>query len=243
MKLNFLSWDLSFAALLRSFVLIITYMMVVSCSPQISPTLMAEHTQAPADFPINYYLQAKAAGSTILRIDSNRSLVVLDVRRGGAFARLGHDHVVASRDVTGYVNIKDGRADLYVAVDRLTVDEPALRTEAGLTATLSAGAIEGTRRNMLDKVLESGRFPFALIRITRGTGDHSALTVAISLHGTMKTFEVPAQIETLAGGLNISGQMTFNQSDFGITPFSILGGAIQVQDRLDLRFRIIATAS
>jgi hypothetical protein len=34
--------------------------------------------------------------------------------------------------------------------------------------------------------------------------------------------------------------MSFNQSDFGIVPFSVLGGALQVRDRLDLSFRIVA---
>jgi hypothetical protein len=34
--------------------------------------------------------------------------------------------------------------------------------------------------------------------------------------------------------------MSFNQSDFGITPLSILGGAIRVQDSVDLRFNILA---
>jgi hypothetical protein len=36
--------------------------------------------------------------------------------------------------------------------------------------------------------------------------------------------------------------MHFNQSDFGIVPVSVLGGAMQVQDRLDLQFRILAKA-
>jgi len=34
--------------------------------------------------------------------------------------------------------------------------------------------------------------------------------------------------------------MSLNQTDFGITPLSVLGGAIQVQDKLDLRFHIVA---
>lgn len=211
------------------------------CAPRTSPPVEIEHLQAPAGFPVAYYRQAEASGSKVLRIDSKRSLVTIDVRRSGALARLGHDHVVASHDATGYVDLTGGRADLYLPLDRLAVDEPALRAEAGLTTQPSEEAVAGTRRNMLDKVLESGRFPFALIRITRGTTDRSALSVTITLHGTVKTFEIPAQIETMPGGLKISGQMTFNQTDFGITPFSILGGALQVQDRLDLHFRVIAT--
>ncbi|MOA36179.1 hypothetical protein D3C78_1576880 [compost metagenome] len=41
-------------------------------------------------------------------------------------------------------------------------------------------------------------------------------------------------------GLRVQGQLAFDQSSFGITPFSILGGALQVQDRVELRFDVHA---
>ena len=40
--------------------------------------------------------------------------------------------------------------------------------------------------------------------------------------------------------LAAAGLVLTRQSDFGIAPFSILNGALQVQDRVDLRFRIHA---
>ncbi|HEY9033318.1 MAG TPA: YceI family protein, partial [Pseudomonadales bacterium] len=123
---------------------------------------------------------------------------------------------------------------------RLTVDEPALRAAAGYASPLSAEAIEGTRQNMLNKVLEAEQFPFALIQVRRSNSNTDILQVAITLHGKQQTFETPAMIETLADGLKISGELQFRQSDFGITPFSILGGALQVQDQVHLRFSIVA---
>jgi len=217
--------------------------MMQGCAPQISPPATIVNSKAPVDFPDTYYHQAEASGTKILRIDTERSLVVIQVRRGGTLARLGHDHVVASHDVAGYADMKAGRADLYVPLERLSVDEAGLRAEVGLSAQISTEAIEATRRNMLDKVLVTGRYPFALIHVARETPDSPILRVTITLHDTTQSFDVPAQIETVAGGIKISGQLAFKQSDFGITPFSILGGAMQVQDKLDLRFRIFATAS
>jgi hypothetical protein len=38
-----------------------------------------------------------------------------------------------------------------------------------------------------------------------------------------------------------TGTLAIEQSEFGITPFSILGGAIAVKDRVDIAFRIVAT--
>lgn len=213
--------------------------LLASCTPHsISP--LQEHKIAPKEFPENYYRQAKASGAKILNIDPVNSLVTILVRRGGSLARLGHDHVVASHDVKGYVDLSAGRADLYVQLDRLVVDEADLRSEAGFTTQPSEDAIAGTRSNMLDKVLESARFPYALIKINSKASDHSTLSISITLHDSIKTFDIPARIVTTAGGITISGELSFKQTDFGIVPFSILGGAIHVQDNLDLRFLISA---
>jgi hypothetical protein len=214
--------------------------LLAACAPQIAAPPATEHVQAPAEFPEEYYLQAKAAGSSVLRIDTKQSLVTINVDRSGALARLGHEHIVASHDVTGYVDITGGRADLFVPLKRLVVDETALRAAAGFDTQPSQDAIDSTRYNMLVKVLETDHFPFVLIRINQSTAEHSNLNVSITLHGTTKTFEVPAIIASSPDGKIISGQMSFKQTDFGIAPFSILGGALQVQDRVDLRFRIVA---
>jgi len=223
-----------------AFLLVTLAGMMAACTPHILPPSTVTKDQAPADFPEAYYRQAESTGSKILTVDSTRSLVTIIVRRDGALSRLGHDHVVSSRHVSGYVDSTGGRADLYIPLDQLVVDEPALRLSAGLTTQPSEDAINGTRRNMLDKVLESGRYPHALINVKLNPADSQTLSVSITLHGTVKNFGIPAQIKILAEGMEINGQITFNQSDFGITPFSILGGAIRVHDRLDLSFRIIA---
>ncbi len=212
-----------------------------ACAPDLSLQKPEPGTESAVVFPESYYLQAAAQGKKILRVDTGRSLLVLEVRRAGAFARFGHDHVVASHDVKGYVSLDGARADLSVPLAKLVIDEQDLRTEAGFTTQPTPDDIEGTRRNMLNKVLEEQRFPVALIHIERKHSD-TVLNVSITLHGATRTFDVPAEIQTTSDGLIVSGKMHFNQTDFGITPFSILNGAIQVQDRLDLRFRIVAEA-
>ncbi len=196
----------------------------------------------PAEFPEAYYLEALKQGKPVFRVDSRESLVVLEVRRSGSLARLGHDHVVASHEVVGYVAPDEGRADLLVALARLAVDEPALRAEAGFDTQPSESDIEGTRANMLEKVLEAEKFPFGLIRVSGASAKRGEVTlsVAITLHGSTRTLQVPAKIEADADGMSAAGRFSFDQTDFGITPYSLLGGAIAVQNRVDLRFRIRA---
>jgi hypothetical protein len=211
---------------------------VSACAPQVR---QPERTgiSKPSGFPDAYYRDIAARAEPVYGVDPAASLVVIEVRRAGSLARYGHDHVVASHDVQGYVAPDAGRSDLYVPLGRLIVDEPALRAEAGFDTQPSESDIAGTRSNMLKIVLQAADFPFAEIRVSGAPGD-AVLRVAVTLHGITHEMPVPAKIDAGSGEIVVSGRLALNQSDFGITPFSILGGAIQVQDRVDLRFRILA---
>jgi len=196
----------------------------------------------PPEFPEGYYQQALKAGKPVYRIDSAQSLIVIEVRRGGSLARLGHDHVVASHEVTGYIAPGEGRADLYVALARMQIDEPALRSEAGFDTQPTESDIEGTRSNMLTHVLEAEKFPFAVIGVkdVEAKEKRTTLALAVTLHGMTRTLQAPAEIEIDEKSIGVSGKLAFNQTDFGIRPYALLGGAIAVRDGLALRFRLRA---
>ncbi|MNM39033.1 hypothetical protein D3C81_498020 [compost metagenome] len=57
-----------------------------------------------------------------------------------------------------------------------------------------------------------------------------------------RSVQLPVRIEETADGksLQASGSLLLKQSDFGIVPFAILGGAMAVQDQMELAFRITA---
>jgi hypothetical protein len=216
---------------------------LAGCAPPVREPAPAERqARPPADFPEAYYREALAQGRPVFRVDPAGSLIVIEVRRAGSLARLGHDHVVASHEVVGYVAPDEGRADLYVALERLAVDEAALRAEAGFDTQPTETDIAGTRANMLEKVLESEKFPFALVRMSGVDASRrsATLSVALTLHGRTRTLQAPARIDADAGRISVTGRLSFDQTDFGITPYSLLGGAIAVQNRVDLHFRIRA---
>lgn len=214
-------------------------LVLAACAPQ-APAPERLERGAPPEFPATYYRQALAEGRAVFEVDTAQSLVAIVVRRGGSLARLGHDHVVAAHDVAGFVLPAAGRADLYLRLERLAVDEPQLRAEAGLDTQPSESDIEGTRRNMLERVLEAGRFPFVLLRVRSADAAAGRIAAAITLHGVTRDVEIPARIETSADEIAASGRFELRQTDFDIVPLSILGGAIQVQDRMELRFSIRA---
>lgn len=228
---------------LRRQLIAVLLALITGCSqPGIEPAQPPGPTARPADFPATFYADAAARGQSVLQIDSSHSLVSITVRRAGSLARLGHDHVIASHELQGYVAPRLGRADLYVALDRLSVDEPALRAKAALDTQPSAADIEATRANMLNKLLQTSVHPFALIQAhasPEADGD-VLLALELTLHGVTRSLSVPARIRRTPSEFHISGSLSIDQSSFGITPLSILGGAIQVRDRLELNFEVRA---
>ncbi len=221
--------------------LIIVTGLTAGCAPPaLRPTESAP--SGPSDFPAPHYQTALARGEPIYRIDPAHSLVVIEIRRAGSLARIGHDHVVASHDLRGYVAPQEHRADLFFPLAELAVDEPDLRVEAGFDTHPTQADIDGTRRNMLGSVLDIDRYPFAVVAVTdviRNGGD-DAIAVAITLHGTTRTMRIPVRVEAGNEAIAVSGSVALKQTDFGITPLSILGGAVQVKDEISLRFRIRA---
>ncbi|MBB3178480.1 YceI family protein [Variovorax sp. Sphag1AA] len=210
-------------------------------APQVAQ--QAALARAPPGFPADVYERAAAQGAVVYRVSPPDALVVITVRRGGSLARFGHDHVIASRSLQGFVAPAQGRADLFMPLDDLSVDEPALRTEAGLDTQPTASDIEGTRTNMQDKVLRVQEFPYALVQVRDvDAKDPASASVSITLLGTTRTSTVPLTLVRTQDALRVIGSMELKQSDFGITPFSLLGGALQVEDAFRVRFDIRAHA-
>ena len=183
---------------------------------------------------------APPASQSAYRIMPGDSLVTITVRRGGPLARIGHDHVVATRQLEGFVDAEAGRTELRFRLDQLTVDEPALRKEAGLDTQPSADAVDGTRRNMFSKVLQADAYPWVVVRAAFVPGARDLLQAAITLHGVTRAYQVPVQWRAEAGTLRADGAFVVKQSDFGMTPYSVLGGAMAVKDELELKFAVSA---
>ncbi|NIR59979.1 MAG: YceI family protein [Gammaproteobacteria bacterium] len=217
---------------------------LVGCAPLRPLTGLPEG--APPDFPAAAYRRAAAAGGAVYRVDPERSRVVVHVHRAGRLAKLGHDHVVASHAVQGLAARGaggEGRADLYFALASLRVDEPELRAAAGLEKELSDSDVEATRRNMLQKVLEAEGHPYVRLRVTAvdEQAAHAIVSARLSVHGVTREFEIPAEIIASDGALRARGAFRVRQTDFGMTPYSALGGALRVADELDVRFDVRAT--
>lgn len=212
-------------------------LLALGCA-QVPPSAPPAARPGLPDLGTAYYRDAAEHGARVYRVEPGDSLITVRVYRGGRLAKLGHDHVVSSREPRGFIDADKGRADFYVAVESFAVDDPAQRAAAGFESTPSESDIAGTRSNMLEKVLEAERFPFVVLRIR--AVEQGAVQAALSLHGVTRALGIPAKIDAGAERIEVSGSFAINQTDFGIEPFSVLGGALAVQDRVDLSFTIRA---
>jgi polyisoprenoid-binding protein YceI len=197
------------------------------------------------------YAQRRAAGSAVYRVDPAASDVRIYVYRGGRAARLGHNHVLSAPAFEGHASF-DGEAasttqfDLRFVFDNLAIDDPALLEATGgsFAGARSDTDIAGTRRNMLgERVLDAATHPQLHIRSLAVEGDWPMLVarVAVDWRGFSRAYDVLLQVERDDDSLRARGELVLRQTDFGITPLSILGGIIAVQDPVGVRFDVHAT--
>ena len=189
------------------------------------------------------------AGAVHYAVDADRSDVRFLVYKTGALASFGHDHVIAARGIQGDVYLAPVFADsgftLTLPVRQFQVDLPELRAMEGpdFAKQPSPQAVAGTLANMLGRQeLDAENYPEVHIRSVKLVGPEWGpdLTVRIRLHGVERDITLPVAIERQGDELSVTGSFDIKQTDFGITPLSILGGGIQVADTVRIRFRIIA---
>jgi hypothetical protein len=183
-------------------------------------------------------------------VDPDRTVVTILVRRAGPLARLGHDHVITSQEETGAAWLTDrpetSAFELRLPVDKFDVDLPEARATAGpeFAQAVPDSARDGTRANMLrPEVLDAARYPTITLRSSSASGEWPDVKarVAVEFKGSVTEFEVPMHVERKAGLLGARGSLQLSQSQLGLTPFSVAGGAIQVADALEIRFELVAT--
>ncbi len=198
------------------------------------------------------YLDGVALGADVYTLDPAASVVRLYVFRGGKAAKAGHNHVLGVSGFEGYARLdpsqpRDARFDLRVPVEALRIDDPAWRDQTGgnFSSARSESDIEATRRNMLGpKVLDAARFPHVELRSQRIAGDWPLLVVdvAVTIKGVSHVQPVMVRAERTADHLRASGAFVLRQSDFGMEPFSVLGGLMAVQDEIGVTFELVGRA-
>ena len=185
--------------------------------------------------------------------------LVIHVGKAGRLARLGHNHLMAASEFdseAGFDQLGTLRMQVRLAVDNIRVDDPELRGRYAAAdaayaeryrSVPSAKNIADTRRNMRSaKVLDASNFPYlGATAIVPGAaaefaaGQSGSLNVELDLQvrdqHTPRTCVLHWQRN--ASGLAGSCNFEVTHSELGLTPFSALGGALRVAERLQIELR------
>ena len=227
---------------LKTAITALTVLPLLSCT---APKAAREPQPAVAPVAAN----GPVAAGALWLVSQAESLITIEVLRGGPLASLGHNHVIAARQILGELHLasalQQSSFTLILPVSRFAVDEAALRSAAGpdFTASVPDAARDGTRGNMLgENLLDAARFPNIEIESQRmqRTAAGLIVDVRVRLRGTEHVLHLPCLLRIDAAHLSVSGDFLLRQSELGLTPFSIMLGALQVQDQMHVRFGLVA---
>lgn len=193
------------------------------------------------------------AGAQLYDIDATASHVHVRVFRGGPMARLGHNHVMSVQGLRGRIwvqprSLARSGFELRFPVAAVVVDDRAARSALGsdeFPPDIPDKDKAGTRTNMLrTEVLDGAKYPLIELRSIRVEGalPQPTIVAAITLKGMTREVRVPTKLSIDAQRVRAEGAFAIKQTDFGITPFSVAMGAVQVQDELQIRFDLTAIA-
>lgn len=237
---------MEFEIKLRPLLLLPACLALAACpAPRPAPEAAPAAVQAPPVSP-------PGRRGRPFEVSRGDSLITILAFRGGTLARAGHNHVIACRTLSGTVYVPadplQSSFELRIPVAELTVDEPQLRAaqaSAEFPPDLPEAARSGTRANMLgEALLDAAGHPDIVLRSIglepAGAPGAVRIRAEVLLRGVRSVVVTAARYELGADRLSVSGELAVRQTELGLTPFSALLGALQVQDALQLRFTIVA---
>ena len=185
-----------------------------------------------------------AAPSKAYQVDTDRSRVFIKV---GSASPLGHPHGVEGRLQSGRLTL-GGDGELVFDMGTFTADTAESRKRAGLerekVSASDAKKVTDTMRGR--QVLDAVRFPTAMFRIDAvtpsdrqppGAPGTYQLSGRFILHGSEKDLQIKARLEPSPGPkgqMKLAGSFNSKQSDYGIKPYSTLGGLVKVSNELEI---------
>ena len=234
--------------MLKRFCIAATAAVLLSCTAtRPPPSAPPGGVQAPEPGQSRPPAEVPAPGN--YRIDSSRSELRLLVYRAGTLANLGHNHVILNRSVNGSISVAPtwgaSSFSLSAAVAAFIVDDSQARREEGedFPGDVPDGAKSGTWNNMTGPaVLNSVQYPVIDVRSIRLQELQGTLTatVAVNVAGHESTVSVPFVLKKEAYGLSATSSFELRQTALGMTPFSLMLGALAVRDAMLVKLKVIA---
>jgi polyisoprenoid-binding protein YceI len=171
-------------------------------------------------------------------LDASDGELLLRTGVKGRAARMGHRLTIAMtrwRATVAWAGADPVAAELAVETDSIEV----LRGEGGVKG-LSGPEKTLVRSNAL-RSLDAGRFPE--IRFTAETIDKTddgyRLTGVLQIRGKPREHVIDLRTEDLGDSWRMSAESSVRQSDYGVKPYSLLMGSVQVADDVTVSFTAV----
>ena len=164
-------------------------------------------------------------------IDVAGSKITVHVEKSGLFSAFAHNHVISAPLASGHLNVEKRTVELKFRSQDLKVLDPGVS---------DSDRAEIQRTMQSDKVLDPARFPeisFVSTSVDVNGTQHYLVRGNLTLHGTTKPVELPVSF----GGGHYTGKVSLKQTDYGITPVKIAGGAVKVKDIIEVVFEVVAS--
>lgn len=195
---------------------------------------------------------ARPQRGTPYEVLSAESLLAVRVYRAGSLAGAGHNHLLATHELSGaiYVPEEPLQSTCRVAfpLQSLTVDEPALRAadrSGDFSAPVPESARAGTRAHALEPdQLDAADHPLIELRcveLTRAAGaDAVQARLEVEVRGATYPLTLTLHYALEGERLSVEGETELLQSALGIKPYSALLGALQVRDAVRVQLQLRA---
>ncbi|MFT3916694.1 MAG: YceI family protein [Anaeromyxobacteraceae bacterium] len=192
-------------------------------------------------------LLAAQANPVTLHAGPGDGRLVIHAFKKGLFSAFAHDHAFEAGAFSVRAVLPDGdpvRAEVEVVVDARTLEDHAEGLSAANRRKVSAQA-RGPEH------LDAERFPevrwtcegLALdppgpegVRAGRARG-------VLDLHGVRRPVVLEVELEPEGGRWRVRAHGKFRQSEFGVHPFSGMGGALAVKDEVELEVSLTLGAA
>lgn len=174
-------------------------------------------------------------------IDARGSRVTIKAFASGILSAMGHNPVIAARDVSGEIRFATGALEVSELRLRIATSSLSVQNDA---SDKDRREIE---RIMREEVLEVDRYPeivFVGSKTTVAQPSGGPLRADVdgdlTLHGVTRPQRVQVQVFLMGDTVRSQGQFEVRQTDFGIKLVSVAGGVLKIKDELQCSFDLLA---
>lgn len=179
-------------------------------------------------------------------VASEKSKIEVHVYKDGLFKAFGHDHLITARQISGQVRFEAQKAEASSV--RLKVDAKSLTVVDPGESEKDRQEVQATM--MSEKVLDAAKFPeieftsksVSSVKKTPAGWDVT-LSGVLKLHGVERQVSLPIHASAEGNHLKAQGEVSLLQTEYGITPIRVGGGAVKVKDKIKIAFLIMATSN